>query len=171
MAARLAWVLAGITGALVVADVLVTAQYRSLLSEAAVAVHGFPFVDGAVLGSAVMGALVVTRDRRQVIGWILVALGTVGAFSLVTEAYAVWVLDNDGPGSRVGAGVVGWLSSLLGGQLAITEMVFLFLLVPDGRFLSRRWRLPAVVAVAGELLIALGVLTVDPLTFDVTAQR
>src|SRR4051794_11567473 len=153
MGARLAWVLAGVSGALVVADVLVTAQYRSLLSEAAVAVHGFPFVDGAVLGSAVMGALVVTRDRRQVIGWLLIAVGTAGSFSLATEAYAVWVLDNNGPGGRVGAGVTGWASSLIGGQLAITVMVFLFLLVPDGRFLSSRWRIAAVVAVAGELLI------------------
>src|SRR3954469_21850902 len=109
--ARLAWVLASVTGALVVADVLVTAQYRTLISEAAIAVHGFPFVDGSVLGSAVMGALIVTRDRRQVIGWLLVAIGIVGAFSIATEAYATWVLDNDGPGSRVGAGISGWLSS------------------------------------------------------------
>jgi hypothetical protein len=166
-----AWVLAGVSGVFVVADVLVTAQYRSLLSQAAVAVHGFPFVDGAVLGSAVMGALIVTRDRRQVIGWLLVAVGVAGAFSLVTEAYAVWVLDNDGPGSRVGAGISGWLSSLLGGQLAITGMVFLFLLVPDGRFLAPRWRIPALVAVAGEVLILLSSVTVDPLTFDVSAER
>ncbi|MFL6135135.1 MAG: hypothetical protein ACJ72A_20185 [Nocardioidaceae bacterium] len=171
MGARLAWVLAGVSGALVVADVLVTAQYRSLVSQAAIAVHGFPFVDGAVLGSAVMGALIVTRDRRQVIGWLLVAIGTAGSFSVATEAYAAWVLDNHGPGSRVGAGISGWLSSLLGGQLAITGMVLLFLLVPDGRFLSPRWRIAAIVAVAGEVLIALGVLTVDPRTFDLTAQR
>jgi hypothetical protein len=169
--ARLAWVLAGLSAVLVVADVLVTAQYRSLVSEAAVAVHGFPFVDGAVLGSAVMGALIVARDRRQVIGWLLVAVGTAGAFSLVTEAYATWVLDNDGPGSRVGAGISGWLSSLVGGQLAVTGMVLIFLLVPEGRFLSPRWRVPAVVAVAGELLIVLSFLAVDPRTFDLTAQR
>ena len=144
------------------ADVVVTAQYRSLISEAALAVHGFPFVSGAVLGSAVMGALIVTRDRRQVIGWLLIGVGTAGAFSLATEAYAVWVLDNDGPGTSAGAGVAGWLSSLFGGQLAITGMVFIFLLVPDGRFLSptlarRRGR-----AVAGELLIAVGLLRVEP---------
>ena len=47
--ARIAWVLTAITFVLVVADVVVTAQYRSLLSEDAIAVHGFPFVDLAVL--------------------------------------------------------------------------------------------------------------------------
>src|SRR3954465_2533233 len=97
MGARLAWVLAGVSGALVVADVLVTAQYRSLVSEAAIAVHGFPFVDGAVLGSAVMGALIVTRDRRQVIGWLLVAIGTAGSFSVATEAYPAWLPETPGP--------------------------------------------------------------------------
>ena len=56
MRATVAWVLAGLTFLLCVADVVVTAQYRPLLSEAAVASHGFPFVDGAVLGSAVLGA-------------------------------------------------------------------------------------------------------------------
>jgi hypothetical protein len=171
MSATPAWVLAGVTAAFVVADAIITAQYRALTSEAAVAVHGFPFVSGAVLGSAVMGALIVTRDRRQVIGWLLVGLGAAGAFSLVAEAYAVWVLADDGPGTRAVAGVAGWLSSLLGGQLAITGMVFIFLLVPDGRFLSRRWRIAAMLAVAGELLIIIGQLGVDPLTYDLTAER
>ena len=44
-----------------VADVWVTSAYRPLLSEGAVAVHGFPFVDGAVVGCAAMGALIVSR--------------------------------------------------------------------------------------------------------------
>lgn len=171
MAARLAWTFAGTAALFVVLDVAITAQYRALTSEAAIAVHGIPFVSGAVLGSAVMGALIIARDRRQVIGWLLLAVGTAGAFSLVTEAYAVWVLDHGGPGSRAQAGVTGWLSSLFGGQLAITGMVFLFLLVPDGRFLSSRWRIAAVVAVCGETLVALGTVVADPRTFDLTDER
>lgn len=171
MGTRLAWVLAGLTAGFVVADVALTAQYTSLLSETAIAVHGIPFVSAAVLGSAVMGALVVARDRRQVIGWLLVAMGTSGAFSMLTETYAVWVLAHGGPGSRAGAGISGWLSSVFGAQLAITGMVFLFLLVPNGRFLSSRWRLVAALAVAGELLVLLQLATVDPLAYDLTAQR
>ena len=92
MTPRLAWTLAGVTALLVVADVVVTAQYRALTSEAAIAVHGIPFVSGSVLGCAVMGALIVTRYHRQVIGWLLVGVGTTGSFSMCTEAYAVWVL-------------------------------------------------------------------------------
>ena len=58
-----------------VADVVVTAQYRPLLSETAVAVHGFPFVHGAVLGSSVMGAPIITRYDRHPIGWLLSIIG------------------------------------------------------------------------------------------------
>ena len=58
----MAWVLAGVTLLLAVADGIVTAQYRHLLSEEAVAEHGFPFVDGAVLGCALMGAVIVSTD-------------------------------------------------------------------------------------------------------------
>lgn len=171
MGPKLAWCITGVTAVFVVADVLITAQYLSLTSEAAVAVHGFPFVPGAVLGSAIMGALVITRDRHQIIGWLLVGLGTAGALSIVLEAYAVWVLDHNGPGSHAFAGIAGWVSSLVGGQLAVTGMVFLYLLVPDGRFLSPRWRFAAVIAVAGEVLIVVGLATLDPLTYDLTAQR
>ena len=75
MRARVAWVLAGLTVVLAVADVVVTAQYRPLLSEEAVAEHGFPFVNGAVLGSAVLGAIIISRYERHPIGWLLCLVG------------------------------------------------------------------------------------------------
>ncbi len=100
MRATVAWVLAGLTFLLSVADVVVTAQYRPLLSEAAVAEHGFPFVNGAVLGSAVLGAAIISRYERHAIGWLLSIVGATGAFSLLTEAYSIWVINEGGPGSR-----------------------------------------------------------------------
>ena len=115
----IAWLLAGATLVLVVADVVVTAQYRPLLSEAAVAVHGFPFVSGAVLGCAVMGALIVSRDDRHPIGWLLTVVGFTSAVSLLCEAYSIWVTSEGGPGTRALGGVTGWLSTFFGGQLAI----------------------------------------------------
>ena len=71
-----------------------------LLSETAVAVHGFPFVHGAVVGSAVMGALIVSRYDRHPIGWLLCLVGTVSSVSPAAEAYAYWVQEADGPGSE-----------------------------------------------------------------------
>ena len=168
--ARVAWVLAGLTVVLTVADVVVTAQYRPLLSEAAVAEHGFPFVNGAVLGSAVLGAVIIARYERHPVGWLLSLVGSTGAFSLLTEAYAIWVVAEGGPGSRSLAGVSGWLSALVGGQLAIGGLALMFLLAPDGQFLSRRWRNVAAVPAVGMLLCTLSVLTSNPTTFDLQSR-
>jgi hypothetical protein len=164
--ARVAWVLAGLTFILSVADVVVTAQYRPLLSEAAVAEHGFPFVNGAVLGSAVLGAAIIARYERHAVGWLLSLIGSTGAFSLLTESYGIWVVTEGGPGSRSLAGVSGWLSSLLGGQLAIGGLALMFLLAPDGRFISRRWRYVAAVPAVGMLFCTVALLTSNPATFD-----
>ena len=166
MRASVAWVLAGLTFLLTVADVVVTAQYRPLLSEAAVAEHGFPFVNGAVLGSALLGAAIIARYERHAVGWLLSLVGATGAFSLLTESYGIWVVPEDGPGSRSLAGVSGWLSALLGGQLAIGGLALLFLLAPDGHLLSRRWRYAVAAPVFGILLCALTLFTTDPMTFD-----
>ena len=169
-AARVAWALAGVTLVLVVVDGVVTAQYRHLLSEAAVAEHGFPFVDGAVLGCAAMGAVIISADSRHPIGWLLSIIGVATALSLVTEAYALWVLHEGGPGPSSLGGLAGWVSSLLGGQLAFAGLGLMFLLAPDGHFLSHRWRYAAWVIGTGELLCVLGVVSMNPATFDVIVR-
>lgn len=170
MLPRLAWLLAGVTLALVVADVLVAAQAVSLTSETAVAVHGFPFVDGAVVGSAVMGALIVSRYERHPIGWLLALIGLVSAVSLVAEAYAYWVQEADGPGPAVLGSVSGWVSWLFSGQLAIAGIALLFLLAPDGHLVSRRWRYAAWVTGTGAALCLAAVLSMDPTTFRLETQ-
>ena len=98
MHARVAWILTALTAVLAVADAWVTSAYRPLLSEEAVAVHGFPFVSGAAIGSAAMGALIVSRYARHPIGWLLCLSGFVSSIALLAEAYSVWVITADGPG-------------------------------------------------------------------------
>ncbi|HEY2880389.1 hypothetical protein [Nocardioides sp.] len=168
--ACVAGILAALTGVLCVGDAVVTAQYRPLFSQAAVAEHGFPLVNGAVLGSAVLGAVIIARYERHAIGWLLSLVGVSAAFSLLTEAYAIWVVSDGGPGSRGLAGVSGWLSALLGGQLAIGGLAWMFLLAPDGQFLSRRWRYVAAVPAAGVLLCTVSLLSSDPTTFDIQSD-
>lgn len=167
--ARVAWFLAATTAILMAADVVVAAQSVPLLSETAIAVHGFPFIHGAVVGSALMGALIISRYERHPIGWLLTVVGTTTAFSLLAEAYAYWVQEADGPGPDSLAGVSAWVSNLLGGQLAIAGMALMFLLSPDGHLLSRRWRYAAWVTGLGYLTFLLGMLTVDPASFELTA--
>jgi hypothetical protein len=162
MRAPIAWALAGVTLVLVVLDVVVSAQAVALTSETAVAVHGFPFVHGAVAGSALMGALIISKYERHAIGWLLSVVGCVGAVSLVTESYAYWVQEADGPGSGSLGGISAWISSLLGGQLVIAGLALMFLLSPDGHLLSPRWRYAAWATGLGALLCFLAVLSMDP---------
>jgi len=170
MRALLAWALAGLTTLLVVADGVIIAQYLSLTSEAAVAMQGFPFIPGAVLGCSVMGALIITRDSRHVVGWLLNVIGTLGALSIMLEGYAIWASAHDGPGSAGIAGYAGWLSTLVGGQIALMGIAFIFLLVPDGHLISRRWRLAVAVPALGGMLCILAVGTLDPSAYSLTGE-
>ena len=163
--ARTTRALAWLTAVLVTLDVVISAQSVALWSETAVAVHGFPFIHGAVVGSAVMGALIVARYPRHPIGWLLSSVGTAGAVSLVTEAYAYWVQEADGPGSASLGGAAAWLSTLTGGQLEIAGLALMFLLAPDGRLLSRRWRYAAWLTGFGALLCLAAVLSIRPASF------
>jgi GAF domain-containing protein len=169
--ASVAKALAWLTAALVVADVAVSAQAVRLTSETAVAVHGFPFIDGAVLGSAVLGALIVSRYERHPIGWLLSVVGAIGAVSLVTEAYAFWVQETDGPGPALLGGIAAWVSTLFGGQVIIGGLALMFLLAPDGHLLSRRWRYAAWVTAAGMLLCVAAVLSTPPADYRLTTSE
>ena len=167
MRTRVAWSLAVLTGVLALADVAVTAAYRPLFSEASVAEHGFPFLTGAVVLTAVLGAVIVSRYEAHPIGWLLVLVGLTSSFSILTEAYSIWVLTADGPGPDELAGVLGWLSAVTGGQLAIGGIAMIQLLAPDGRLPSRRWRVVAVMIGLGELLYLVGLSAGDPTEFDI----
>ena len=59
-----------------------------------------------------MGALIVSRYARHPIGWLLSAVGVLTAVSLLTEAYAYWVQEADGPGTSAMGGVSAWLAQL-----------------------------------------------------------
>ena len=157
--------LAWFTLAMVAIDIVIAAQAIRLTSETAVAVHGFPFIDGAVLGSALVGALIVSRYPRHPIGWLLSLVGAIGSVSLVAEAYAYWVQEDDGPGSASLGGVSAWIAALCGGQLIIGGLALMFLLAPDGHLLSRRWRWAAWLTVSGSALSTLAVLTTPPASF------
>ncbi|TCO44362.1 hypothetical protein EV646_11072 [Kribbella antiqua] len=171
MYARAAWVLTALTVLIAGGDVWVTSAYRPLLSEEAVAVHGFPFVTAAVVGCAAMGALIVARWARHPIGWLLCLTGFLSSISLLTEAYGVWVVSADGPGSRSLGGIAGWIAALLGGQCALALLTILFLVAPDGRLLSRRWRAAVVVALVGYAGYAGSLLTLSPAEFDIDRQE
>jgi signal transduction histidine kinase len=86
---------------------------------------------------AVVGALIVSRQPRNRIGWIFMITALGMAVSVTAFGYAVYaVLTN--PNSLPG-GELSLRVSLWGSQLPFLAYMFLFLLFPTGHLPSRRW--------------------------------
>ena len=88
-----------------------------------------------------VGVLVASRQPSNVIGWLFLGSGVLLALSGAAFGYAALALD---PGSSLpGGGAAAWLSSWVFLPALFGIPPLLFLLFPNGRPLSRRWR-PAV---------------------------
>ena len=159
---RTATALAVVSVVLVVVDTVIVAASMPLFSTRSVGLHGWPLVDIASAGSAVLGAVIVAANPRHAIGWLLNVIGASTSFSLLAESYAVWVLDYDGPGPTRAADFAGWLSAFTGGALALAGLSVTFLLVPTGRLLSRGWRWVELMAGIGYLSFCAGIVVIGP---------
>jgi hypothetical protein len=162
---RLAWTLFGLTCCLALAQVtLIAVSERRLVSTRNLA-DGFPIVTLAAVAGAAIGALIVSRYPRHRVGWLLVVgqLGT--AFGVAVQAYAHEALSGRLRGAP-GAHVAVWLSIQTGAIFAVTLLAVLFLIAPDGRLLSRRWRPALAVTIGGLLLDWTAVATVAPSALD-----
>ena len=141
MSARiLAWALFGLFMALVVASAVVTA-----LGPASDADLFFI----AVVGYAFVGALVASRLPNNAIGWILLATGITLALGALVDAN---LMLDDAPLR----GVSAWLSDWTFYVWLTLAGIFLPLLFPTGRPLSRRWRRVLWLGVAALVLSVLG---------------
>jgi MFS family permease len=143
---RVAW------GICAVYWVAVSAGYALQLSHGTAAEPlqelGWRLGDGSF---ATIGAVIVSRRPRHVIGWILCVVGITGAVAGFAQDYAAFALLRRQewlPGGLV----MGWLGSwpwYIAFGLLIT---FLLLLFPDGRLPSRRWR-PVAWAAAADIAV------------------
>jgi hypothetical protein len=88
---------------------------------------------------ATVGAVIVSRRPRNVLGWILCAVGLTSAVAGFAQDYASYALLNRQqwlPGGLV----LGWLGSWPWYIAFGLILTFLLLLFPDGRLPSPRWR-------------------------------
>jgi hypothetical protein len=99
---------------------------------------------------AVVGALVASRRPRNPIGWLFLAFAVVAAFAASADRYASYALVEH-PGSLPGGAWVAWTASGIW-HPAFGFFVFSFLLFPDGRLPSGRWRPVAWIAAANYLV-------------------
>src|SRR5215208_6913394 len=100
-----------------------------------------------------VGALIASRLSTNPIGWIFCGVGLLYVVQRLTEAYADYALLENF--ALPGGEYVAWFSTLADFSGRILAGVFVMLLFPNGRLLSRRWRIVAWTAVLGAALIAL----------------
>jgi signal transduction histidine kinase len=112
------------------------------------AVAGFEFADVAVfmpifavivLGFSTIGLLIASRQPGNAIGWIFLAVGVSGAASSLAQGYANYALATGRTSSTL-ARVADWSGQWNWMPLIFLAPLLIALLFPNGRPLSRRWR-------------------------------
>lgn len=149
-AGRLAWGVCGLTLACIACAVVLALPNHYGLQRLL-----FLFTE---MSAVVVGAFVASRQPRNPVGWLILVHAlcfTLGEFG---RQYAIYGLQTD-PGSLPFAGALAspayW--AWFPGLIAMTA--FLPLYFPDGRLVSRRWRLVAwLAAVVGILVTAFSVI-------------
>jgi hypothetical protein len=109
-------------------------------------------LDALLVLYGTLGALIASRRPQNLIGWIFcsvaVLLGLVSAAYGYAD-YALYARDNHLPGAVFAAWLTNWIPIVA----VYASTCFLFLLFPDGRPASPRWR-PIVWAVAAVAVVA-----------------
>jgi signal transduction histidine kinase len=108
------------------------------------------------LSLSLIGALVVSRQPRNALGWVLTLVGLMITFNFAGSVYATFALIREQGSWPAGLAIAwltsGWLWIPMSGLLVI----FVPLLFPTGRAVSPRWRFPAWFAVAFIVLSGIG---------------
>jgi hypothetical protein len=141
-AAWLAWSLAALSVVMFVAASVFSVLTPSPGGSSIVAIVSETVGFVLFLAFPILGALVASKRPRNPIGWILLVDGLLWMVLSVTDAYYLYGVAS--PGSvpyPIAVGTISnqWLWMPTVGLLGI----YLLLLFPDGRFLSRTWRLLA----------------------------
>ncbi|MGH2661649.1 MAG: hypothetical protein ACRDH8_02340 [Actinomycetota bacterium] len=159
---RLAWSLFGLSVLLSAAAIwlAIVQQVDVGFTIAATLMASLPF--------PLVGAMIASRFPRNAIGWLFIAVGVFQTLNTFTFAYANYALVTD-PGSLPLGEAVAWVSFWSWMPSLGLLTTFLFLLFPNGRVPSPRWRWVGWLAGIGVGLVVLGAaggaLTVEAVKF------
>ena len=109
------------------------------------------------LAFPIVGALIASRRPENPIGWICLAVGIFWMLANLTSAYGVYGMVAN-PGSVPLPAQVGSLGDWLWVPAVGLVGIYLLLLFPDGKLLSRRWRPLAWLSGAVIVLLSLSIL-------------
>ena len=118
---------------------------------------------------AVVGSLLVVKRPANLIGWIMAAIALTVSILNAGGTYAAYVIATRGRPDAL-AVLGAWTQNWCWYALIALTLIYLPLLFPDGRLLSRRWLPVAVVPGIGTLgVVILGALA-DTLVLDPVAE-
>ncbi len=155
-AAWLAWSLWAISLALIVFGGLLDTLTPPIPVRGASPPGSAVLFRALLLAFPTVGALVASRRPENPIGWIFCGGGLVNVvqdFALRYADYTLYAQHGALPGGRY----MAWISSWVGSSSLMVLAVLLFLLFPNGRLPSRRWRPVVWMAVGGGVIVALAV--------------
>jgi hypothetical protein len=118
------------------------------------------------IGPPILGGLIASRRPENPYGWLWLGFGLSWALIFFAGVYAAYALVVE-PGSLPAPRTIVMLVEPVGFVAGLTLLPFLFLLFPDGRLPSRRWRFLAwiVVAVGTMLVVAAALQKTEKGTF------
>jgi signal transduction histidine kinase len=149
--ARLAWGIAIFSYTLVAACLVLLWLDRASIHSVGAGAVG-TVVPGATLG--VLGALIASRRPANPIGWLMLTIAALVAVSGVGSLVTIRALLT-GASPHGWVRWTAWLQNWIG-NLALGSLILIFLLFPDGKVLSRRWRWFVWLTVVGTVLFAAG---------------
>ncbi|MGI8633316.1 MAG: hypothetical protein ACR2NA_12345 [Solirubrobacterales bacterium] len=104
---------------------------------------GSPVVDGllTVLGLTfpTVGLVIALRRPGHAVGWLFLAAGVGGAVEDASLGWAIFGLETD-PGALPGGAVAGLVADVVWVPILTATITLLFLVFPDGRLPTDRWR-------------------------------
>ena len=135
----ISWVVLPVAVALMIGRIYLSTLNRAADVPLAAGIAASTLLELVVIGFLALGLLVAYRRPRNPVGWIIVGAVMTGLASDFVDSYAVYALFTD-PGSIPGGEVMAWASNWIFIPVIFAAPAMLFLLFPDGRLLSRRWK-------------------------------
>lgn len=136
---RKAWLIAGTGTALFVLLATLQLSRSGLVSPGVDLGPNATLLGFAMFVAVIVGSLIIGRTRSGRVGWLLVILGLIGLVNDLSKEYAVIALIRN-PGSLPLGREAAWLWDWFWvGVVALIPP--LLLIFPNGRLLSRKWRL------------------------------
>src|SRR5215212_6895386 len=135
----ISWVVFPVVVVLTLGQIYLSVLNRAVGAPGAAGVVVSTLPDLVALGLLALGLLVAYRRPANPVGWIIAGTVVTAGVTDFAESYAVYTLYTN-PGSLPSGETMAWLSNWIFIPVLFAAPAMLFLLFPNGKLVSRRWR-------------------------------